>query len=159
MFSDALQLKEIKRKLLNIVVDNFDMGSEKYDCSLFRIMVEEAVSAIEFPVLDIDISEAVNGIAGKFTGELTSADEKTKLSEALTKALSRIYEELSKKLDQSVKQFKTEMNEIRIKIEENLLSDISREFEALLSQCENKEKEINILKDYAALLQNSTRKL
>ena len=159
VFSDALQLKEIKRKLLNIVVDNFDMGSEKYDCSLFRIMVEEAVSAIEFPVLDIDISEAVNGIAGKFTGELTSADEKTKLSEALTKALSRIYEELSKKLDQSVKQFKTEMNEIRIKIEENLLSDISREFEALLSQCENKEKEINILKDYAALLQNSTRKL
>ena len=116
VFSDALQLKEIKRKLLNIVVDNFDMGSEKYDCSLFRIMVEEAVSAIEFPVLDIDISEAVNGIAGKFTGELTSADEKTKLSEALTKALSRIYEELSKKLDQSVKQFKTEMNEIRIKI-------------------------------------------
>lgn len=159
VFSDALQLKEIKRKLLNIVVDNFDLGSEKYDCSLFRIMVEEAVSAIEFPVLDIDISEAVNGIAGKFTGELTSADEKTKLSEALTKALSRIYEELSKKLDQSVKQFKTEMNEIRIKIEENLLSDISREFEALLSQCENKEKEINILKDYAALLQNSTRKL
>ena len=159
VFSDALQLKEIKRKLLNIVVDNFDMGSEKYDCSLFRIMVEEAVSAIEFPVLDIDISEAVNGIAGKFTGELTSADEKTKLSEALTKALSRIYEELSKKLDQSVKQFKTEMNEIRIKIEENLLSDISREFEALLSQCENKEKEINMLKDYAALLQNSTRKL
>lgn len=159
VFSDALQLKEIKRKLLNIVVDNFDMGSEKYDCSLFRIMVEEAVSAIEFPVLDIDISEAVNGIAGKFTGELTSADEKTKLSEALTKALSRIYEELSKKLDQSVKQFKTEMNEIRIKIEENLLSDISREFEALLSQCENKEKEIDILKDYAALLQNSTRKL
>ena len=159
VFSDALQLKEIKRKLLNIVVDNFDMGSEKYDCSLFRIMVEEAVSAIEFPVLDIDISEAVNGIAGKFTGELTSADEKTKLSEALTKALSRIYEELSKKLDQSVKQFKTEMNEIRIKIEENLLSDISREFEALLSQCENKEKEINILKDYAALLQNSTRQL
>ena len=147
VFSDALQLKEIKRKLLNIVVDNFDMGSEKYDCSLFRIMVEEAVSAIEFPVLDIDISEAVNGIAGKFTGELTSADEKTKLSEALTKALSRIYEELSKKLDQSVKQFKTEMNEIRIKIEENLLSDISREFEALLSQCENKEKEINMLKD------------
>lgn len=159
VFSDALQLKEIRRKLLNIVVENFDMGSEKYDSSLFRIMVEEAVNAIEFPVLDIDISDAINGIAGKFTGELTSADEKTKLSGALAKALSRIFEELSKKLDQTVKQFKTEMNEIRIKIEENLLSDISREFEDLLSQCENKEKQINALKEYAELLKNDIRKI
>lgn len=159
VFSDALQVKEIKRKLLNVIVDNFDMGSEKYDSSLFRIMVEETVSSIVFPVLDVDISDAVNGIAGKFTGELTSADEKTKLSGALTKALSRIYEELSKKLDQSVKQFKTELNEIRLGVEENLLADISREFEVLLSQCENKEKEINELKEYAVLLENDIRKI
>ena len=159
VFSDALQLKEIKRKLLNVIVDNFDMGSEKYDSSLFRIMVEETVSSIVFPVLDVDISDTVNGIAGKFTGELTSADEKTKLSGALTKALSRIYEELSKKLVQSVKQFKTELNEIRLGVEENLLADISREFEVLLSQCENKEKEINELKEYAVLLENDIRKI
>lgn len=159
VFSDALQVKEIKRKLLNVIVDNFDMGSEKYDSSLFRIMVEETVSSIVFPVLDVDISDAVNGIAGKFTGELTSADEKTKLSGALTKALSRIYEELSKKLDQSVKQFKTELNEIRLGVEENLLADISREFEVLLSQCENKEKEINELKEYVVLLENDIRKI
>ena len=37
--------------MLNVVVNNFDMGSEKYDSSLFRIMVEETVSAIEFPIL------------------------------------------------------------------------------------------------------------
>ena len=135
------------------------MGSEKYDSSLFRIMVEETVSSIVFPVLDVDISDTVNGIAGKFTGELTSADEKTKLSGALTKALSRIYEELSKKLVQSVKQFKTELNEIRLGVEENLLADISREFEVLLSQCENKEKEINELKEYAVLLENDIRKI
>ena len=159
VFSEALQLKEIKRKLLNIVVENFDMGSEKYDSSLFRIMMEEAVSAIEFPVLDIDISDVVNGIAGEFTGELTSADEKTRLSSALIKALSRIGEELSKKLEQSVKQFKTELNGIRLRVEENLLADISGEFEALLSQCENKEKEIAALKEYAALLQNDIRKI
>lgn len=159
VFSDAIQLKKIKRKLLNIVVENFDMGSEKYDSSLFRLMVEETVSAIEFPVLDIDISDAVNDIAGEFTGELTSADEKTKLSSALTKALSRICEELSKKLEQSVKQFKTEMNGIRLKVEENLLADITGEFEALLSQCENKEKEITALKEYATLLQNDIRKI
>ena len=43
VFSEAIQIKEIKRRLLNVVVNNFDMGSEKYDSSLFRIMVEETV--------------------------------------------------------------------------------------------------------------------
>ena len=48
VFSDALELKEIKRRLLNVVVQNFDMGSEKYDSALFRILVEETVAQIEF---------------------------------------------------------------------------------------------------------------
>lgn len=65
-----MHIKEIKRRLLNVVVNNFDMGSEKYDSSLFRIMVEETVSGIELPVFDIDISDEMNGIAGKFTGNL-----------------------------------------------------------------------------------------
>ena len=106
VFSEALHIKEIKRRLLNVVVNNFDMGSEKYDSSLFRIMVEETVSGIELPVFDIDISDEMNGIAGKFTGELTSASQKTELSTALSKAISRIYDELCKKLDSAVKKFK-----------------------------------------------------
>lgn len=64
VFSEAMQMKEVKRKLLNVVVNNFDMGSEKYDSSLFRIMVEETISRIEFPVFDMDISDAMSGIAG-----------------------------------------------------------------------------------------------
>lgn len=159
IFSDALQLKEMKRKLLDVIVDNFDLGSEKYDSSLFKIVVEEAVSAIQFPVLDIDITNAVNSIAGKFSGELTSADEKTELSGALTKALSRIYDELSRKLDQSVKEFKKEMDEIRIRVEENLLTGISGEFESLLRQCEDKEKEIQELKEYAVILERDISRI
>ena len=64
VFYEALQVKEIKRKLLNVVVNNFDMGDEKYDSSLFRIMIEESVNAIEFPVFDMDISDAADKIAG-----------------------------------------------------------------------------------------------
>ena len=132
VFSEAIQIKEIKRRLLNVVVNNFDMGSEKYDSSLFRIMVEETVSAIEFPIFDIDISDAMNNIAGKFNGELTSASQKTELSTALSKAISRIYEELCKKLDDAVKKFKGEMSEIGQKVEDSLLTNITKEFEDLL---------------------------
>lgn len=159
VFSEAIQIKEIKRRLLNVVVNNFDMGSEKYDSSLFRIMVEETVSAIEFPIFDIDISDAMNNIAGKFNGELTSASQKTELSTALSKAISRIYEELCKKLDDAVKKFKGEISEIGQKVEDSLLTNITKEFEDLLNQCDHKDKEISGYKDYVTILETEISKL
>lgn len=153
VFTDAIQMKEIKRKLLNVVVNNFDMGSEKYDSSLFRIMVEETVSGIEFPIFNLDISDAMNGIAGKFSGELTSAGQKTELTTALSNAISRIYDELCNKMTTSVKEFKEELTEISSKVEENLLKNITEEFVVLLEQCNNKEKEIAGYKAYVAILQ------
>lgn len=159
VFTDALQLKEIKRKLLNVVINNFDMGSEKYDSTLFRVMVEETVSKMEFPTFDIDISDAVNGIAGKFNGEMTSASEKTDLSSALSKAISGIYNELCNKLETAVRKFKNEMGETRYKAEDSLLANITDEFESLISQCEDKEKEIADYTEYQKMLEMEILKL
>lgn len=159
VFSDALELKEIKRRLLNVVVQNFDMGSEKYDSALFRILVEETVAQIEFPVFNIDISDAMNGIAAKFTGELTSAGQKTELTTALSKAISRIYDELCKKLTSSVAEFKAEMKNISKAVENSLLENINNEFETLLSQYEHKENEIAEYKSYIALLDKEIARL
>lgn len=159
VFSEALQLKELKRKLLNVVVNNFDMGSERYDSSLFRIMVEETVSSIEFPVFHIDISDAVDGIAGKFTGELTAAEEKNDLVSMLSKAVSRICGALCTRLETTVQSFRKEMEELEAKVEESLLVNISGEFELLLNQCENKEKEIADYKEYAAVLQKELARI
>lgn len=159
VFSESLQLKKIKRQLLNVIVNNFDMGSEKYDASLFRIMVEETVNSIEFPVFDIDISDAMNGIAGKFTGELTSASEKTELSSALSKAIFRVYEELCRSLETTVKCFKNKLEEIGHEVEDNLLTNINKEFEDLLSQCDNKDKEINGYRAYVNVLEDELAKI
>ena len=159
VFSDALELKEIKRRLLNVVVQNFDMGSEKYDSAIFRILVEETVAQIEFPVFNIDISDAMNGIAAKFTGELTSAGQKTELTAALSKAISRIYDELCKKLISSVAEFKAEMKNISKTVENSLLENINNEFEILLSQYEHKENEIAEYKSYIELLDKEIPRL
>lgn len=157
VFTDALQIKEIKRKLLNVVVNNFDMGSEKYDSSLFRIMVEETISAIEFPMFNLDISDAVNGIAGKFTGELTSGSEKTELATALSNAISRIYDEICNNLSRTVKDFRDELTTIGQKVQDNLLTNITEEFETLIAQCENKDKEIAEYKEYVAILEKEIK--
>lgn len=159
VFSEALQLKEMKRKILNVVVNNFDLGSEAYDSSLFRIMVEETVSTMEFPVFQMDITDAMNKIAGKFTGELTSAEQKTELATALQKAVSRIYDELCEKLSDTVREFKESMMEIRKKIEDSLLKKITEEFDALVLQCQNKETEIAGYEEYVSRLENCRKRL
>ena len=159
VFYEALELKEIKRKLLNVIIQNFDMGSEKYDSSLFRIMVEETISKIEFPVFNIDISDTINSIAAKFTGELTSAGQKNELTTSLSKSISKIYDDLSKKLTTSVAEFKNNLKTISKDVENSLLENINKEFENLLSQYEHKEKEINTYKSYILVLNSEMAKL
>lgn len=159
VFSEALQVKEMKRRLLDVVVNNFDLGSEKYDSSLFKIMVEETIGGIEFPVFDIDITDAMDSIAGKFNGELTSASQKTELTTALSKAISRIYEGLSKRLDESVRNYKVELDAISHKLEESLLTNITKEFEELLRQCDDKDKEIAGYREYALILERESKNL
>mgnify|MGYP000870288661 CR=1 FL=1 len=159
VFTEALQIKEIKRKLLNVVVNNFNLGDEKYDSSLFRIMVEETISAIEFPIFDIDISDAMNSIAGQFSGELKSAREKNELSTALSKSISRIYSELCNRLEKAVKEFKKEMGDLGHDVEDNLLANITNEFQTLLKECENKDKEIAHYREYAEILQKELAKI
>ena len=135
------------------------MGSEKYDSALFRILVEETISRIEFPVFDIDISDSMDTIAAKFTGELTSAGQKTELTTALSKAISRIYDELCGKLTSSVAAFKEEMKTISRTVDESLLENINNEFETLLSQYEQKENEIAEYKAYMELLDQEIARL
>lgn len=159
VFTETLQVKELKRKLLNVIIGNFDLSSEKYDSSLFKIMVEETVSKIEFPVFRLDITDAMNGIAGRFTGEVTSASQKTELSVALSNAISRIYDELCNKLEVTVKEFKQNMQQIGKTVEDTLLQNISEEFEILLKQCEDKENEINGYKAYVTMLKKQLEHL
>ena len=66
---------------------------------------------------------------------------------------------MCKKLDVAVKKFKGELSVIAQKVEDSLLTNITREFEELLSQCDNKDKEISGYKEYAEILEKEIAKL
>lgn len=159
VFTDTLNLKEIKRKLLNVVISNFDLGSAAYDSSLFRLMVEDVINAIEFPVFTLDISHALNGIAGKFNGELTGEKEKEALKLALTDAILAVFSELSRELTGRVKEYKDSMNAISGKLQDTMLTEINKEFDTLLQEVENREAEIAGYQDYVSALEEEVRKL
>lgn len=159
VFSDAIEVKEMKRKLLNVIINNFDMGSEKYDSSLFRILIEKTVNNIEFPIVKIDISSAMKGITAKFSGEITSPTDKASLSEALANAVSRIYSEMSDKMTSTVKSFKEEMTRIQEELQTSMLENINEEFNDILAKYEDKENEIDKIGDYISKLKAELKKL
>lgn len=159
VFSESLQLKSIKSKLSAVVGKHFIEQNENYDTALFRIIVEDVISSIEFPVFKLDISSSVDRISGKFSGELTSASDKTKLSNEVTKATAEVYSEICNSLANRVKEYKTELKNIGLRIQDTLLNEVNEEFEELMRKCKNRDEEIESYKTYASILENEIAKL
>lgn len=152
VFTEAVQLRDLKRNLLNVVVNNFDLSSENYDASLFRIMMEQAMGMVEFPIFRLDVSDTVRSITSRFSGELTSSHEKMELSSALANTIVLVYDKICDRMGDAVRDFKSKMETISKDLQNNLLTNISDEFDSLLAQCENKEKEIEGYKEYVRIL-------
>lgn len=159
VFTESIQLKDLKRRLLNIVVDNFDMGSEKYDSSFFKRIVDETVTSIELPVFRIDCGDIISKISSQFTGELTSSSDKNALVDALGNALDKINGIVVDRLVDGVRKFKEELKETSEGVQSKLLENINKEFDELLAQCECKEKEIAEYNRYIEVLGNELAKL
>ena len=159
VFTEAIQLKTIKRKLMNVVVNNFDMGSETFDASVFKVMVEKTINQIEFPIFKIDVTNKLNSISNRFKGEIRNSDEKNKLISVLSSTLSEIFDVVLSTMLNRVKEMKEELKDINKYIQDEMLHNIQTEFDSLLKQFDDKEKEINGLKGYITLLDAELKKM
>ena len=158
-FSDALKLGELRRKMLTVIINNFDIGDETYNAAFCRLVVENTVNSIELPVISMDISGALDSIAGKFNGEITSSEEKTQLASALEHALSSLYNALAERLETEVRRFKASMDELAQKTQDSLLENINTEFDALQAEYGRKEAEIANYRAYLSALQGEAARL
>lgn len=159
VFTESIQLKDLKRRLLNIVVDNFDMGSEKYDSGFFKRIVDDTVTSIEIPIFKIDCGDIISKISSQFTGELTSSSDKNALVVALGNAIDKINGIVADRLVEAVKNFKGELKKTSDEVQDKLLENINKEFDELIAQCECKEKEIAEYNKYIEVLGNELAKL
>ena len=148
IFNEAVSHREMKRKLLNVVTSNFQLGDEKYDPALFRIMVENAINKIEFPIVKIDSSSAIDKLTAEFSGEITSYSEKNNLRNALSKSIEHYFSIMTDEFEKSVKNFKSGLGSIQVNIEHDLLENINAEFDEVMEKFNNKEKEAENYKEY-----------
>lgn len=159
IFSETANISTLKRKLLGVIVNNFDTANGNYDASFFRIITEKTLNEIEFPIIRIDFADKQNEISSKFSGEITGSGEKTSLNQMLSQAISKIFDEVANLVEKEIRSFKLNLNEISNKLLEVLLKNIELEFDEICKQYSDKENQIKRINNYIGCLEEQVKKL
>lgn len=142
MFYNSIDMANLKRKLLKVIVENFDTSDENYDPTYFKLLAEKTLNTIELPIIKIDVTDFLNSIADKFSGETRNSSEKSNLKSILANTISSIFDKISGKFVEELIKFKGKMEEIKLGFSDKLLENINAEFDLVLEQFKNKEDEI-----------------
>lgn len=152
-FLNAVNVKTLKTGLLKVVVNELDASSESYDPAYFRLLTEQTLNRIEFPVMRISSDSAMVKITAKFSGEIRDSAQRSELKNALASAVADLFDNFSVQLEQAISQFKNGMDKLKDDFGESLLKNINDGFAKILKECETKEASIKNLREFEGVLE------
>lgn len=158
-FDKAVDISNLKKKLLNIIVNQFDTSDENYDAGYFKMLAQKTINNIDFPILKIDVQNYLNEISSKFSGEITNSSEKSNLKMALGNTISKLLDTITNEFSKQVKSMETNLANIKTSFANDLLKNIESEFDTILKQCENKEVEIKNNKEFVKVVSDILQEL
>lgn len=158
-FDKAVDISNLKKKLLNIIVNQFDTSDENYDAGYFKMLAQKTINNIDFPILKIDIQNYLNEISSKFSGEITNSSDKSNLKMALGNTISKLLDTITNEFSKQVKSMETNLSNIKTSFSNDLLKNIESEFDTILKQCENKEAEIKNNKEFVKVVYDILQEL
>lgn len=158
-FDKAVDISNLKKKLLNIIVNQFDTSDENYDAGYFKMLAQKTINNIDFPILKIDIQNYLNEISSKFSGEITNSSDKSNLKMALGNTISKLLDTITNEFSKQVKSMETNLSNIKTSFSNDLLKNIESEFDTILKQCENKEAEIKNNKEFVKVVSDILQEL
>ena len=153
-FYKAIDVNGLKRKLLNMVIENFDTSDENFDPTYFKLLAEKTLNNIEIPIIKIDVSDFLKDISSKFSGEIRDSAQRSNLKSMIADSISKLFEEITNKFVLELKNFKKELEQIKNGFSDSLLENINNEFNIVLEQFENKEAQINKGNEFVELVNN-----
>lgn len=151
-FYTAVNIAELKRRLLSVIVECFDTSSDSYDPTLLRLITQETVNSIEFPPVKIDVSAYRNSISSRFSGEVRSSSDRSALRALISDTINDILEKITEIFTEEVSKFKTAVNSCKSTFLDKLLENIQAEFDDLRNKLEDKEKQIKTYETFLTLL-------
>lgn len=156
-FVKVVGFQKFRKKLMDIVLDNFDAGDVDFNVDYFRSVVREAIDRIDYPVVEINVSDELALISAKFTGEVRDNREQDKFRELLIDVIDKLYEGILNKVETIVDSFRTSMELIKAQVKQDILQSVSTEFEGIQQAFEQKEEEIRLCEGYLAALERTTK--
>lgn len=159
VFRKTVEMKAYRRKLLDTVIRNFDTADDGFDANYFRIIVQKTLNSIEFPEVHIDVSQELQEIGNKFSGEVRNSSEQDKFKTLLSETVDRLYNSILDKVDVTISEFSNAMSLIEKTLCENILEKISDEFESIKNAISCKEQEIESGEQYLCVLEDILNQL
>lgn len=142
VFRQTTDLKVLRRRLLETVVKNFDASDSDFDSNYFRIVVQNALNDIEFPEVHIDVSEELNQISNRFSGEIRNSNAQDEFRRLLNSTVENLYNSIVQKFSTTVDEFKVSMKNVGETVSSEILDKVSKEFENIKNLLEEKDAEI-----------------
>lgn len=152
--ADSIDLKGLKGKLLQAIVNHMDTGSTDFNPDQLRLIVQDTLNQIELPVFQVSLDDYLTNITDHFSGEVRDANDREALKQIVSKDASDLITVLSQQIAAEVKSFKEKLGQLQEQFVDILLKDVNAEFENLEKQAAEKEKSIQRLKEYEDLFTN-----
>lgn len=142
MFTDLVDKKALRLKLLNVIRDSFDAEDDSYDPDFFRREVQEALEEIEFPSVKIDPSTYIEELANRFPEPQQIESNADKLNMALANSMNLLGLFIMDNLEREAKAFSEKLKVIRTELGTTLIERSLAEIAKLKEAMQNKEQEI-----------------
>lgn len=156
-FYNTVDVTGTKRKLLTVVVDNFDTSSEMYDPALFRLITEKTPSEVQFPVIKIDVSKEQATVSANFSGEIRNSRERSELRTLLSNTIGTMLDAITDRFTAEVSSFRSEIERLKSTFSDKLIENIQADFDRLTKLFEDSEQKIRSYDEFIKLI-DSVRK-
>lgn len=157
-FANLVDVQGIKRRLSAVVTNNFNLSSESYDAALIKNIISETVGAIEFPIFKLDISKEIEALGSQFSGEITAADEITKLKVLMEKTFSNTVQIILNGVQTETRVFKNGLSDSGKRVQQQLIQNLVDEFNKLQADYDNQTEVLKRYEAYEEVLQKEIRR-
>jgi len=146
IFNHAVDPKNMKKAMINSILENFNYADKNFDCDYFRLIIERTLNTIQFPIIKIDIDDAIGLISEKFSGQVRDADiSNLKISQS--KALKSIFTRIDQIFQPQFTSFSDQLTKIKSELTDKLLHDINKEYDGIQKEFDDLNNQISIYKE------------
>lgn len=148
-FDTMISPDAIKANLRKSLLASLDTDSADFDPAQFRNLLNQAISRIHIPTLDLDIGDAGSSISQNFGGEITSKSDVLALRAQLQTALKQVFSALNEEFGIAVNDMITSLTQVKEGLADSLTQSIKNELAQLREDMHNQQ---SVLQSYCDLI-------